>query len=365
MGLGTFLVGCLPTADQIGISAGILLVILRIIQGLALGGEYGACVVYIGETCPSRRRGFYTSMIQMCPQLALLVSMVVILGIKMPMGPEAFSSYGWRIPFLLSAILIVLSLYIRASLPESKVFLKTKEKAHEVRKNPLIESFCNSYNLRYVALALFGATMGMAATSMLSNFYALTFLQTYAHVPANETYFIIGASLVFSVPFNVVVGYLSDFYGRKPFMLAGLFLTSSCSYPIYIGLVHFGYALADGSSNKSYSPVALSFLVFTLSCFLVLAYSPVAAFLVELFPTSIRYTSMSLPYHLGFGVAGGLVPVVGVTLTKSTGNIYAGLWYPIAASSISFVIMFLFVPETFQRDIMNIEGQQKKNPAAC
>ena len=274
------------------------------------------------------------------------------------MGTVAFLDWGWRLPFLISIVLVFMSLYIRMSLEESPMFIAAKDTA-EFKKNPLVESFLRPYNMYFVALALFGATMGQGCVWYTSQFYSLTFLTTYAKVPTNDAYMIVGAALLLASPGFVIVGHLSDKFGRKPFMLAGLTLAVSTWYPIYIGLITFGF------KQGNYQPVMLSFLVFIQVCYVTLVYGPVAAFLVELFPTSIRYTSMSLPYHIGNGVFGGLVPVIGVLLTTASHQVYAGLWFPMGCVFITLLVMIcnlgfnsiVFVPETYQRDLNDVYGK--------
>jgi MFS family permease len=362
MGLCTFAVGLLPTAEQIGPAAGIILIGLRILQGLALGGEYGGAATYVAEHAPQNRRGFFTSWIQITATLGLFISLGVILTTRSLMGEEAFSGtgafagqwfQGWRVPFLISILLVGLSLYIRYSLRESPLYVKLKE-TKQVSKNPLKESFGNPLNLSYVLLALFGATMGQGVVWYTGQFYALFYLQKIFGVSLVESNLIIGGALLAGTPFFVVVGYLSDKYGRKPFMLWGMVLAVLTYLPIYQTMARFAPFIgspADKVVNPAYSPFMLGALVFIQVIYVTLVYGPIAAFLVELFPTKIRYTSMSLPYHLGNGVFGGLVPIIGLSIIQATGNNFAGLWYPMIVAAICAVIGFWKLPETHHVDI--------------
>ena len=357
MGLCTFAVGLLPTADVIGPAAGIILIALRILQGLALGGEYGGAATYVAEHAPNGRRGFMTSWIQITATLGLFISLGVILTTRTVMGEEAFKATGWRVPFLISILLVGLSLWIRYSLRESPLYVKLKEKK-QISKNPIKESFGNPYNLGFVLLALFGATMGQGVVWYTGQFYALFYLQKVFGVSLVDSNLIVGAALLVGTPFFVVVGALSDKYGRKPFMMAGMILAVLTYLPIYQTMEKFApyinfSAAADAvnTPNPNYSPVMLGVLVLIQVLYVTLVYGPIAAFLVELFPTKIRYTSMSLPYHIGNGVFGGLVPIIGLSMIQKTGNNYAGLWYPMAIAAICFIIGMWKLPETNHIDI--------------
>jgi MFS family permease len=352
MGLCTFLVGLLPTADVIGPLAGIILITLRILQGLALGGEYGGAATYIAEHSPHERRGLMTSWIQTTATLGFFLSLGVILVTRLSLGEEAFRDFGWRIPFLVSIFLIAISIYIRLSLQESPLFTRLKD-ASGLSKNPIAESFGNWLNLRYVLLALFGATMGQGVVWYTGQFYALFYLQTVFKVPLVDSNFIVGAAVLAGTPFFILFGWLSDQVGRKPIILLGMLLAVLTYYPIY-GLMA-SFAPTTGElflfPYSGYNPVALSILVFVQVIYVTMVYGPIAAFLVELFPTKIRYTSMSLPYHIGNGVFGGLVPTIGLVLLSTTGNNFAGLWYPMAVAAICFVVGGLLLPETRMQDI--------------
>lgn len=348
MGLCTFAVGLLPTQETIGPAAGIILILLRILQGLALGGEYGGAATYVAEHAPHGKRGFYTSFIQVTATGGLFMSLGVILATRQILGPEAFADWGWRVPFLVSILLIAVSLYIRISLKESPLFTKLKQRGG-ISKNPLVESFVNPVNLRMVLLALFGATMGQGVVWYTGQFYALFYLQKIFMVDLVDSNLIVGGALLAATPFFVITGALSDKIGRKPIMLAGMLLAVLTYIPIYMAMAGYGPFLGnpiDKVINPDYSPLMLGILVFIQVFYVTLVYGPIAAFLVELFPTKIRYTSMSLPYHIGNGVFGGLVPIIGLTLIEYTGNNFAGLWYPMAIAGISFIIGLIFIKET-------------------
>jgi MFS family permease len=367
MGLCTFAVGLLPTADVLGVFAGIILISLRILQGLALGGEYGGAATYIAEHSPQGKRGLYTSWIQTTATLGLFLSLGVILVTRTYLGNDAFGAFGWRIPFLVSIFLVAISLYIRISLRESPLFQKLKD-TKTVSKNPIVESFGNPYNLRWVLLALFGATMGQGVVWYTGQFYALFYLQTIFKVSLIDSNMIIGAAVLIGTPLFIFFGWLSDRIGRKPIMLAGMLLAVVTYYPIYGAMAAF--APKDPGQYflfpyVGYSPVALTLLVLIQVVYVTMVYGPIAAFLVELFPTKIRYTSMSLPYHIGNGVFGGLVPIIGLELLNQTKNNFAGLWYPMLIAGVCFVVGSLFVRETNQVDIADAATSTAKMAEAA
>jgi len=343
MGFCTFAVGLLPTIETIGYAAGVILILLRILQGLALGGEYGGAATYIAEHSPNKRRGFFTSFIQITATAGLLLSLGVILITRQLVGEAAFNNWGWRVPFLISIILIGISFYIRISLKESPLFAKLKARG-ATSKNPLKESFANPVNLKFVLLALFGATMGQGVVWYTGQFYALFYLQRIYKLPLLDSNIIVGIALTVAAPFFVLMGWLSDKIGRKPIMLGGMLLAAITYIPIYKVMENY-------KPGPNYDPVMLCLLVFIQVFYVTMVYGPIAAFLVELFPTKIRYTSMSLPYHIGNGVAGGLVPIIGLTLISATKNNYAGLYYPIAIAAICFVVGLIFIRETKDIDI--------------
>lgn len=343
MGASTMAIGLLPTYETIGIFAPIGLLLLRLIQGLALGGEYGGAATYVAEHSPDNRRGFYTSFIQTTATLGLFVSLGVILTTRLSLGEEAFQSYGWRIPFVLSVFLVFFSYFIRRKMSESPLFEAAKKKGN-VSQNPLKESFMNPENRRMVILALVGATMGQGVIWYTGQFYALYYLQTVLKIDFVIANQIIAVALLLGTPFFIVFGWLSDVVGRKKVMMTGMLIAPLCYLPIYQAMVTA--AGWDGTASVNPNVTMLTLLVFVQVLFVTMVYGPIAAFLVELFPTKIRYTSMSLPYHIGNGVFGGLVPFIGTALVAKTGNIYAGLYYPMAIALITFVIGGLLIKET-------------------
>lgn len=338
MGFSTFAVGLLPTQETIGAAAGIILILLRVIQGLALGGEYGGAATYIAEHAPDKKRGFYTSFIQITATAGLFMSLGVILSTRQIVGEDAFKAWGWRVPFLISIFLVIISLWIRMKLKESPLFVKLKNKG-QVAKNPLKESFTNKENLKMVVLALFGATMGQGVVWYTGQFYALFYLQKIFKVPLVDSNLIVAGALLVGAPLFILTGWLSDKIGRKPIMLAGMLLAALTYIPIYTTMDAF-------KPGPNYNPYMLSFFVFIQVVYVTMVYGPIAAFLVELFPTKIRYTSMSLPYHIGNGVLGGLVPIIGLTMIEKTQNNFAGLYYPIIVASICFIVGLIFIKET-------------------
>ncbi len=392
MGCSTFGIGLVPGYETIGLAAPILVLLLRVVQGLALGGEYGGAATYVAEHAPQGKRGYYTSFIQTTATLGLFVSLGVILVVRESLGVADFSSWGWRIPFLLSAVLVAVSVYIRLRMQESPLFAKIKREG-TTSKNPLRDSFAKKDNLKLVLLALFGATAGQGVVWYTGQFYALTFLQTICSLEFVQSYSVIAIALVLGTPLFIVFGKLSDTIGRKYIMMAGMLIAVVAYRPIYQAM----YNLADVSqkmmiydgkniqretspatgattvvSRQPYTDgtvviesstqqvdaapsapkreVQLSqsafwkmiALVWIQVVFVTMVYGPIAAFLVELFPTRIRYTSMSLPYHIGNGVFGGLTPLIATWLSGS-GDILVGLWYPIITASICFVIGMLFL----------------------
>jgi len=463
MGISTFLVGLLPGADQIGIWAPILLVALRVLQGLAIGGEYGGAATYIAEHAPPNRRGFFTSWIQITATIGLFVSLMVILAIRQTMSPEAFNEWGWRVPFLLSVFLLLISIWIRLQLNESPVFLKMKEEA-ATSKAPLSEAFGRWSNLKWVLVALFGCAAGQAVVWYTGTFYGLTYLKQTLRVDPAQADTLVALSLLVGTPFYVFFGWLSDKIGRRNLILAGLLIPVLTYFPLFnmltqaanpalaqavasapvvvradpnacslqfdpvgrnkfdqqscdvakalltrAGVSYNAEATPPGSiaevviGGQSYvapnventtatlSPedrakmiadynkevsaalkaagypanadknavntfMVVMLLFFTQLC-TAMVYGPMAAMLVELFPARVRYTSMSLPYHLGNGWFGGLLPTIAFAIVASTGNIYAGIWYPVIIAGVTFVVALFFLPETYKRDIHHYSGE--------
>ena len=354
MGLSTALIGLLPTYASLGLVATALLVLLRLLQGLALGGEYGGAATYVAEHVPDEQRGYYTSFIQTTATLGFFLSMGVIGTTRVALGEADFKSFGWRIPFLLSFVLLAVSLYIRLKMNESPLFARLKREG-KTSKNPLLESFSNRENRRYVFIALFGAAAGQGVVWYTGQFYALTFLQSTLKVDWATSYVLISIALALATPLFIVFGRLSDRIGRKQIMLAGCALAALTYVPIYMALRHFtnpdGLPAADPDQINRPMVVLLLFVQMVYVC---MVYGPIAAFLVELFPTRIRYTSMSIPYHLGNGWFGGFLPLIATSVTASAwaretfgkNAIYTGLAYPIAVCLVTLVIGGLFVHET-------------------
>jgi MFS family permease len=442
MGVGTFLIGLLPGYATWGILAPVVLILFRLIQGLALGGEYGGAAIYVAEHAPPNKRGFYTSWIQTTATLGLFMAILIILGIRTWMGEAAFGDWGWRIPFLLSAILLAVSIWIRLKLSESPLFQKMVAEGKQ-SKRPLSEAFGQWNNAKIALLALFGATAGEAVVWYGGQFYALFFLTQTIKVPSVTAQIMIAVALALGTPCFILFGWLSDKIGRKPIMLAGFALAVVTYFPIFEGITHFAnpkleHALATApvtvtadSAKCSFQFKATGTEKFTTPCdiikaalvglsvnydnvaapsgtvasvkigdqtiagdspdaaktiaaaikahgypagadlndinyvmtvillailvvYVTMVYGPIAALLVELFPTRIRYSGLSLPYHIGNGWFGGFLPATVFAIVAATGNIYSGLWYPIGVAALSFVVGIIFLPETKDRDITQI-----------
>jgi MFS family permease len=336
MGGSTAAIGILPGYSRIGIAAPIILVFLRMLQGLALGGEYGGAAVYVAEHVPDSRRGFYTSFIQTTASMGLFTSLVVILVTSNLLGDARFAEWGWRIPFLLSVVLVAVSFYIRLQLGESPLFAKLKAEGN-ASVSPIRESFDTWPKWKLVLKVLFGVTAGQAVTYYASHFYALFFLQTVLKIPSSKAYAIVAVAVVIGTPAFVIFGRLSDRFGRKRIMMAGNLLSAVSYYGLY-------RAMAANSSPVN-APVIVAIIVVMIALAAMVT-GPVAAFLVESFPAKVRYTSMSLPYHFGNGWFGGFLPLIATALVARTGNIYAGLLYPIVIAMITFVVGSIVLPET-------------------
>lgn len=412
MGGATFLIGCIPSYETIGFAAPILVLVLRLLQGLALGGEYGGAATYVAEHSPKGQRGYWTSWIQTTATIGLFVSLMVILVTKSSMSKEAFEDWGWRVPFWVSILMVLVSWIIRRNMHESPLFAKAKAEG-TTSVNPIKESFGNKYNLKFVLLALFGATMGQGVVWYTGQFYAMTFLKNIQSIDASQVEILLGIALVLGTPFFVVFGWLSDKIGRKSIMLGGMLLAVLLYRPIYqkmyettdlslkqeiaekmvvvpsskevdatkldsiytttkeftdgttveeVKTLHFenGKLMVDDKGKDKVETKitkkindtdrwTLIFLVFIQVIFVTMAYGPIAAFLVEMFPVKIRYTSMSLPYHVGNGIFGGLLPAIStylVTTSKDAGEAQfylEGLWYPIIIAAVSFIIGMIYI----------------------
>lgn len=412
MGGATFLIGCIPSYETIGFMAPLLVLILRLLQGLALGGEYGGAATYVAEHSPRHQRGYWTSWIQTTATVGLFVSLMVILITKASMSKETFEEWGWRVPFWVSILMVIVSYFIRKGMHESPVFAKAKAEGN-TSVNPLKESFGHKYNLKFVLLALFGATMGQGVVWYTGQFYAMNFLKTVQSIDSSQVDTLLGIALVFGTPFFVFFGWLSDKVGRKSIMMLGMLLAIICYRPIYramyqstdvilkteitnqtkvvpsakeidgakldsiytttksftdgttleeIKTKHFENGklmLDDKGKEKIETKVTkminnsdrwfLILMIFLQVIFVTMVYGPIAAFLVEMFPVKIRYTSMSLPYHVGNGIFGGLLPAIStyfVTTAKDAGDVefyLEGLWYPIGIAAVCFVIGMIYI----------------------
>ena len=354
MGVSTALIGLLPTYASLGLGATVLLVMLRLVQGLALGGEYGGAATYVAEHVTDDQRGYYTSFIQTTATLGFFLSLGVIGATRHVFGEDHFRSFGWRIPFLLSFVLLGVSLYMRVRMNESPLFSRLKASGH-TSTNPLKESFTNPTNLKYVLIALFGATAGQGVVWYTGQFYALTFLQSSLKLDWKPAYIVMAIALALATPLYVFFGWLSDRIGRKKIMLGGMLLAALTYVPMFMGIAHFANPLGLPKPD----PAAVNYVMLTLILFIqmsygCMAYGPIAAFLVELFPTKVRYTSMSVPYHLGNGWFGGFLPLIATAVTTSDwakrtfgpNAIYTGLAYPIFVCFLTLVVGGLFVRET-------------------
>ena len=347
MGAATAAIGLLPTVASVGIAAPIMLVLLRLLQGLALGGEYGGAAIYVAEHAPAHRRGFFTSFIQATATLGLLVSLVVILATRALIGEDAFKAWGWRVPFLLSALLVVLSYYIRRRMQESPVFRRMKEEG-TVSRMPIREAFGTWERWKIFLAVLFGVVAGQAVVFYTGQFFALFFIQKVLKLSLTDSYVTVALGIVIGTPFYLLSGSLSDRIGRKRMIVGGLFLAAAALYPIYRGMMWAGGPVSgEGAAAVALHPhiMVLALLVAAQVFLVTLSYGPMAAFLVETYPARIRYTSMSLPYHLGNGWFGGFTPLIAASMVAAYKSPFAGLVYPIAVCTIGGVIGLLFVRE--------------------
>jgi MFS family permease len=344
MGLSTFVIGLLPTYASVGLLAPSILLLLRLLQGLALGGEYGGAAVYVAEHVPDNKRGYYTSFIQVTATLGLFVSLGVILGVKRMMSDADFKAWGWRLPFLISIVLVGISLWIRMTLKESPLFASIKAQGKSSIA-PLRESFGNWKNLRIVLLVLFGATAGQGIVWYTGQFYALSFLQTVLKVDLAKASIIVAVALLLAMPFFVVFGALSDKIGRLKIMMAGNLLAALTYLPIY-------HAMHDHVGDpKNPNMAILIGLIFIQVIYVTMVYGPIAAFLIESFPAKIRYTSFSLPYHLGNGWFGGTLPLIAGLLVAKTGDIFAGLYWVIGVAVMTFIVGSFGLDERHRTEI--------------
>jgi MFS family permease len=336
MGLGTGAIGLIPTYQAIGISAAFLLFGLRMIQGLCLGGEYGGAITYVAEHVPDESRGYYTGWLQTSPTLGIVVSLVVVAGTRMYFGNDEFQAWAWRIPFLVSFLLVAIAIYIRLQLSETPIFQEIKAKGL-MTKNPWKEAFLSA-NIKFVLIATI-VVLGEGVVWYSGQFWALYFLQQVSKVDLLHSSYIVGLALLIGTPSLIIFGALSDKVGRKPIILGGFLLAALLYYPLYSWL---GQVTQPGAINY---PVAV-FIIAILVCFVGMVYGPIGAFLAEYFPARIRYTSVSVPYHIGNGWGGGLVPLITTAAWQSTHSLGSALAYPIAVPAVCFVLALFLMPET-------------------
>ena len=387
MGGATAVIGLLPTYSTAGWFAPVILILIRVLQGLALGGEYGGAAVYVAEHVPDGKRGYYTSFIQITATLGLFVSILVILVTQSNMSDESFKAWGWRVPFLISIILVSISLYIRLKMKESPIFTHIKS-AGTTSLQPLKDAFGKWENLKRVLISLFGATAGQGVVWYTGQFFALFYMQAILKVNPRTANFVLVWALLFGMPFFTVFGWLSDKIGRKGIMMAGCLLAVITYIPLYHAMHDaagtqvetFKSAKAKATGATVLTPLTrdpatgqlvpakeaknpdtrkLSFLIWIQLIWVCMVYGPIAAYLVEAFPARVRYTSLSLPYHIGNGVFGGLLPLIGVWVSASTGHIYAGLYYPMAVAGMTFIVGSVLLKETHGHKIWDEVGGMK------
>ena len=336
IGISTALIGVVPTYAKIGLLAPIILLLLRLVQGLCLGGEYGGAITYVAEHVPDEKRGYYTGWLQTSPTLGIVLSLGVIIGTRSILGTDAFNAWGWRIPFLVSLVLVVVAIYIRLKLQETPIFQEIKAKG-QTATHPWKEAFTGQ-NLRYVLIATI-VVLGEGCVWYSSQFWAIYFLQTVSKMDVLNSSIIVGVGLLIATPTLVLFGWLSDRVGRKPIILAGFLLAATTYYPLYAIL---GNVTQPGAISY---PLAI-LIVAVLVSYVGMVYGPIAAFLAEYFPSRIRYTSVSVPYHIGNGWGGGLVPIITTAAYLRSGSLASALTYPILVPLIAFVLGLFLMPET-------------------
>jgi MFS family permease len=348
MALGTGAIGLIPTFEQIGLAAAIILFCLRMIQGLCLGGSYGGAITYVAEHVSDERRGYYTGWLQTSPTLGIVLSLVIIIATRTYFGEAAFNAWAWRVPFLCSFLLVFVTLWMRANFEESPVYAEIKAKG-QTSKNPWREAFLNPANLKYVVIATI-VVLGEGVVWYSSQFWALFYLQTVSKVDTLTTAYIVGIGLVIGTPSLIFFGWLSDHIGRKPVILGGFFLAAVTYFPLYTWL---GSVTQPGHINM---PIAI-LIVAILVCYVGMVYGPIGAFLAEFFPGRIRYTSVSMPYMIGNGWGGGLVPFITTAAFTATGSLAYALIYPIAVPAICLVLSLFLMPETYKMKIWGPEAK--------
>ena len=337
MALGTGAIGLIPTFEQIGLAAAIILFCLRMVQGLCLGGSYGGAITYVAEHVPEDKRGYYTGWLQTSPTLGIVLSLIIIIATRTYLGEKVFNEWGWRIPFLCSFLLLFVTMYMRRNFEESPVYEEIKAKG-KTSKNPWREAFLNPANLKYVVIATI-VVLGEGVVWYSSQFWGLFYLQTVAKLDTLTTSWIVGAGLVIGTPSLVFFGWLSDHIGRKPVILGGFFLAAVTYYPLYLWL---GSVTQPGALN---APIAI-LIVAIMVCYVGMVYGPIGAFLAEFFPGRIRYTAVSMPYMIGNGWGGGLVPFITTAAWTATGSLAVALIYPIAVPAVCLVLSLFLMPET-------------------
>jgi MFS family permease len=346
MALGTGAIGLIPTFESIGLAAAFILFALRMIQGLCLGGQYGGAITYVAEHVSDERRGYYTGWLQTSPTLGIVLSLIVIIAARTYFGNEVFNNWAWRIPFLFSFLLVFIAIYIRVNFQESPIFEELKAK-QGMTKNPWKEAFLSS-NIKFVLIATV-VVLGQGVVWYSGQFWALYFLQQVSKVDALTTAYIVGAGLIIGTPTLIFFGWLSDHIGRKPVILGGMLLAAVTYYPLYAWL---GSATQPGNINYPIAIIIIAILV----AYVGMVYGPIGAFLAEFFPARIRYTSVSVPYHIGNGWGGGLVPFITTAVYQATGSIGYALIYPIAVPAICFVLSLFLMPETRKMKIWEPEA---------
>ena len=346
MALGTGAIGLIPTFESIGLAAAFILFALRMIQGLCLGGQYGGAITYVAEHVSDERRGYYTGWLQTSPTLGIVLSLIVIIAARTYFGNEAFNNWAWRIPFLFSFLLVFIAIYIRVNFQKSPIFEELKAK-QGMTKNPWKEAFLSS-NIKFVLIATV-VVLGQGVVWYSGQFWALYFLQQVSKVDALTTAYIVGAGLIIGTPTLIFFGWLSDHIGRKPVILGGMLFAAVTYYPLYAWL---GSVTQPGNINYPIAIIIIAILV----AYVGMVYGPIGAFLAEFFPARIRYTSVSVPYHIGNGWGGGLVPFITTAVYQATGSIGYALIYPIAVPAICFVLSLFLMPETRKMKIWEPEA---------